>query len=96
MTEEQMDKLAEIVAVKVMDKLIAKQKEWDKQFEEQMKNPEYFEGVIPAISEKEKLRVRMSELIALRAEKLDSEEYELLIRVEAELVEVSRKFNNLP
>ena len=34
MTEEQIDKLAEIVAVKVMDKLIAKQKEWDKQFEE--------------------------------------------------------------
>ena len=85
MTEKQIDKLAEIVAVKVMDKLIAKQKEWDKQFEEQIKNPEYFEGVIPAISEKEKLRVRMSELIALRAEKLDSEEYELLIRVEADV-----------
>jgi len=35
MTEEQMDKLAEIVAVKVMDRLIAKQQEWDKQFNEQ-------------------------------------------------------------
>jgi|TARA_R110000737_G_C14403323_1_gene454602 hypothetical protein len=91
MTEEQMDKLAEIVAVKVMDKLIAKQKEWDKQFEEQIKNPEYFEGIIPAISEKAKLEMKIKELKLLRNSYIINEEYELLSDVEAELIKLEKE-----
>ena len=91
MTEEQIDRLAEIVAVKVMDKLIAKQKEWDKQFEEQMKNPEYFEGVIPAISEKVKLENKITELKLLRNSYIMNEEYELLSDVEAELIKLEKE-----
>ena len=95
MTEEQMDKLAEIVAVKVMDKLIAEQKEWDKQFEEQMKNPEYFEGIIPAISEKVKLENKITELKLLRNSYIMNEEYELLSDVEAELIKLEKELYNL-
>ena len=32
MTEQEMDYLAEVISQKVMDKLIAKQREWDMEF----------------------------------------------------------------
>ena len=95
MTEKQINYLAEIVAVKVMDKLVAKQQEWDKQFEEQMKNPEYFEGVIPAISEKVKLENEIKELKALRNSYIMNEKYELLSDVEAKLIKLEKELYNL-
>ncbi len=38
MTEQEMDYLAEVISQKVMDKLIAKQKEWDMQFTNDVAN----------------------------------------------------------
>ena len=92
MTEEQMDKLAEIVAVKVMDKLIAKQQEWDKQFYEQFEEAKNFE---PTLSKKSKLEMKIKELKALRNSYIMNEKYELLSDVEADLIKLEKELYNL-
>ncbi len=92
MTEEQMDRLAEIVAVKVMDKLIAKQQEWDKQFYEQFEEAKNFE---PTLSKKSKLEMKIKELKALRNSYIMNEKYELLSDVEADLIKLEKELYNL-
>ena len=92
MTEEQMDKLAEIVAVKVMDKLIAKQQEWDKQFYEQFEEAKSFE---PPLDKRAKLELKIKELKALRNSYIMNEKYELLSDVEADLIKLEKELYNL-
>ena len=92
MTEEQMDKLAEIVAVKVMDRLIAKQQEWDKQFYEEF---EEVRNIRPKISDKVKLENKIAELKLLRNSYIINEKYELLSDVEADLVKLEKQLYNL-
>ena len=92
MTEKQMDKLAEIVAVKVMDKLVAKQQEWDKQFYEQFEEAKNFE---PTLSKKSKLEMKIKELKALRNSYIMNEKYELLSDVEADLIKLEKELYNL-
>lgn len=92
MTEEQIDRLAEIVAVKVMDKLIAKQQEWDKQFYEEF---EEVRNIRPKLSDKAKLEMKIKELKLLRNSYIINEEYELLSDVEAELIKLEKELYNL-
>ena len=92
MTEEQMDKLAEIVAVKVMDRLIAKQQEWDKQFNEQFEEATTFK---PKLSDKVKIENKIAELKLLRNSYIINEKYELLSDVEADLVKLEKQLYNL-
>ncbi len=92
MTEEQIDRLAEIVAVKVMDKLIAKQQEWDKQFYEQFEEAKSIE---PTLSKKAKLELKIKELKALRNSYIMNEKYELLSDVEADLIKLEKELYNL-
>ena len=92
MTEEQMDRLAEVVAIKVMDKLIAKQQEWDKQFYEQFEEAKSFE---PPLDKKAKLELKIKELKALRNSYIMNEKYELLSDVEADLIKLEKELYNL-
>ena len=92
MTEEQIDRLAEIVAVKVMDKLIAKQQEWDKQFYEQFEEAKSIE---PTLSKKAKLELKIKELKTLRNSYIMNEKYELLSDVEADLIKLEKELYNL-
>ena len=92
MTEEQMDRLAEVVAVKVMDKLIAKQQEWDKQFYEQFEEAKSFE---PPLDKRAKLELKIKELKALRNSYIMNEKYELLSDVEADLIKLEKELYNL-
>jgi len=92
MTEEQMDRLAEIVAVKVMDRLIAKQQEWDKQFYEEF---EEVRNIRPKISDKVKLENKIAELKLLRNSYIINEKYELLSDVEADLIKLEKQLYNL-
>ena len=92
MTEKQMDKLAEIVAVKVMDKLVAKQQEWDKQFYEQF---EEVQNIEPPLNKKAKLELKIKELKALRNSYIMNEKYELLSDVEADLIKLEKELYNL-
>ncbi len=92
MTEEQIDRLAEIVAVKVMDKLVAKQQEWDKQFYEQFEETTHFK---PKLSDKVKLENKIAELKLLRNSYIRNEKYELLSDVEADLIKLEKQLYNL-
>lgn len=92
MTEDQINKLAEIVAVKVMDRLIAKQQEWDKQFNEQFEEVTNFK---PKLSDKVKLENKIAELKLLRNSYIVNEKYELLSNVEADLIKLEKKLYNL-
>ena len=92
MTEDQINKLAEIVAVKVMDRLIAKQQEWDKQFNEQFEEVTNFK---PKLSDKVKLENKIAELKLLRNSYIVNEKYELLSNVEADLIKLEKELYNL-
>ena len=92
MTEDQINKLAEIVAVKVMDRLIAKQQEWDKQFHEQFEEATNFK---PKLSDKVKLENKIAELKLLRNSHIVNEKYELLSNVEADLIKLEKQLYNL-
>jgi hypothetical protein len=92
MTEDQINKLAEIVAVKVMDKLVAKQQEWDKQFYEEF---EEVRNIKPKLNDKAKLELKIKELKALRNSYIMNEKYELLSDVEADLIKLEKELYNL-
>jgi len=95
MTEEEMNKFAEIVSEKVINKIKKNQEEWDKQFQEEMQNMEY--GVYEAkkSTDKDKLREEIQRLVTLKAECIESERYESVADIEKKLVEVTRRYNNL-
>ena len=97
MTEKEMNKFAEIVAEKVINKIKKNQEDWDKQFYEEFKEMEsgVYKAYKPDLSEKEKLRNEIQRLTTLRAECIESERYEELAGIEKELEEVTKKYNNL-
>lgn len=95
MTEKEMNKFAEIVSEKVINKIKKNQEEWDKQFNEEMQNMEY--GIYEAkkLTEKEWLREEIQRLTTLRAECIESERYESVAKIEKELEEVTKRYNKL-
>ena len=95
MTEKQMNKLADIMAVSVIDKLVEKQKEWDKQFNDQFENTEYFEGIVPKLSEKAKLELELSDLIKIRSTYIMTEKYELIKDIENRINNLQKRIDNL-
>ena len=95
MSEEEMNKFADMVAEKVINKIKKNQEAWDKQFQEEMQNMEagFYEAKKP--TDKEKLREEIQKLVTLRAECIESERYESVADIEKKLVEVTRRYNDL-
>ena len=100
MTEEQMEKLAEII----FQKLLTRQSEFDKQFIEQLKESKgdfeievrspYEESVF-GLSEKEKLEEEILELSKLLSQYEDNEEYEKAVVARDTLTKLMKKLNEL-
>ncbi len=100
MTEEQMEKLAEII----FQKLLTRQSEFDKQFIEQLKESKgdfeievrspYEESVF-GLSEKEKLEEDILKLSKLLSQYEDNEEYEKAIVARDTLTKLMKKLNEL-
>ena len=95
MTDKQMNKLADIVAEKVINKLVAKQKEWDKEFNEQFETIEYFEKHPPKLSVKAKLELEMADLTKIRSTYIMTEKYELVEEIEKKIINLQKRINNL-
>jgi polyhydroxyalkanoate synthesis regulator phasin len=95
MTEEEMDKFAEIVAEKVINKIKKNQEEWDKQFQEEMQDMEAGFYEAKKLTDKDKLREEIQKLVTLRAECIESERYESVADIEKKIVEVTKRYNNL-
>ena len=100
MTEEQMEKLAEII----FQKLLTRQSEFDKQFIEQLKESKgdfeievrspYEESVF-GLSEKEKLEEEILGLSKLLSQYEENEEYEKAIVARDTLTKLMKKLNEL-
>ena len=100
MTEEQMEKLAEIL----FQKILTRQAEFDKQFIEQLKESKSdFEIEIKSpyddhtfgLSEKEKLEEEILELSKLLSQYEDDEEYEKAVVARDTLTKLMKKLNEL-
>jgi hypothetical protein len=74
MTDKEMDKLADIVALKVIDDLTEKQKEWDKQFSSDVKGL-VESGYINIMDEENILLTEITALKQLLSSYEDSERY---------------------
>ena len=95
MTEKQMDKLADIVAAKVINKLVAKQKEWDEEFNKQMNDPDYFKGVAPKLTKKAEMELEMADLIKVKSTYILTERYELIEDIENRIEDLQKRLNDL-
>jgi len=100
MTEEQMEKLAEIL----FQKILTRQAEFDKQFIEQLKESKSdFEIEIKSpyddytfgLSEKEKLEEEILGLSKLLSQYEDNEEYEKAVVARDTLTKLMKKLNEL-
>ena len=100
MTEEQIEKLAEVI----FQKLLTRQSEFDKQFIEQLKESKgdfeievrspYEESVF-GLSEKEKLEEDILKLSKLLSQYEDNEEYEKAVVARDTLTKLMKKLNEL-
>jgi hypothetical protein len=89
MTDKQIEKLAEQMATKVMEKLVEKQQQWDADFEIQM---DKYSGKKP----KGKLTLE-EELDVLRAKRLEyiaAEQYELVPQINDQIEALQKRLND--
>jgi len=89
MTDKQIEKLAEVVSTKVLEKLVEKQQQWDADFEIQM---EKYSG------KKAKSELTLEEeLDALRAKRLEyiaAEQYELVPQINDYIEALQKRLND--
>lgn len=95
MTEQEMDYLAEVISQKVMDKLIAKQKEWDMQFTNDVANIMKADPNVRMIDEEELLLAEMARLMTLLSTYEDKEEYEKAAIVQNKIRILQKKLDRL-
>ena len=97
MTDKEMNKFAEIVAEKVINKIKKNQEEWDKQFYEEFKEME--SGVYiankPELSERDKLKAELDKLREERSKLIDEEEYGLIPPIQDKITDLIEKLNYL-
>ena len=89
MTDKQIEKLAEEVSIKVMEKLVEKQQQWDADFEIQM---DKYSGKKP----KTNLTLE-EELDVLRAKRLEyiaAEQYELVPQINDQIEVLQKRLND--
>lgn len=90
-----MGKLADIVAAKVINKLVAKQKEWDEEFNKQMNDPDYFKSVVPKLTKKAEMELEMADLIKVKSTYILTERYELIEDIENRIEDLQKRLNDL-
>ena len=76
MTEQELEYLAEIISQRVLDKLIAKQREWDMQFTNDVMHIMQSNPNIQMADKEELLLAEMARLMTLLSTYEDKEEYE--------------------
>ncbi len=92
MTNKEIDKLAELIA----DKLIAKQKEYDEQFHIDLQETMEKEGgFIRQVSEEELMLAEIARLMTLLSSYEDRELYEKAAIINRKINHLKNKLNNL-
>jgi|TARA_Y100000996_G_scaffold410786_1_gene393739 protein-arginine kinase activator protein McsA len=92
MTNKQIDKLAELIA----DKLIAKQKEYDEQFHIDLQETISEKlGKVEYVSKEELLLAELARLMTLLSSYEKSEQYEKAAIIAGKINNIKEKLNNL-
>lgn len=92
MTNKQIDKLAELIA----DKLIAKQKEYDEQFHIDLQETISDKlGKVEYVSKEELLLAELARLMTLLSSYEKSEQYEKAAVIHGKINHIKEKLNNL-
>lgn len=95
-----MQKLADIVAKKVIEVMEAKQKEWDEVYHEEMKAQGYelmddhFEGIVPSITKLLNLEDSLSHLQKLLHTALAKEDYKLCASIDRNIAKLNEEIIN--
>jgi predicted component of type VI protein secretion system len=94
MTEDEINRLADILADKVMDRMESKQLEWDIEFQKDIAhfNPDLS---VEFVSEKQALMEELEELTGLLSVYMKAEQYEKCSSVEERINVVRYKIDNL-
>tara|TARA_B110000977_G_scaffold112277_1_gene145489 strand:+ start:100 stop:372 length:273 start_codon:yes stop_codon:yes gene_type:complete len=89
MTDKQIEKLAEIVSTKVMEKLVEKQQQWDADFEVQIEkySGRKAKGELTLEEEIDALR-------AIRLEYITAEKYELVPQINDQIEALQKRLND--
>ena len=95
MTEQELEYLAEIISQKVLDKLIAKQKEWDMQFTNDVMHIMQNNPNIQMADKEELLLAEMARLMTLLSTYEDKEEYEKAAIVQNKIRILQKKLDRL-
>ena len=94
MTEQEMEYLAEIISQRVLDKLIAKQREWDMQFTNDVMHIMQNNPNIQMADKEELLLAEMARLMTLLSTYEDKEEYEKAAIVQNKIRILQKKLEN--
>ena len=95
MTEQELEYLAEIISQKVLDKLIAKQREWDMQFTNDVMHIMQSNPNIQMADKEELLLAEMARLMPLLSTYEDKEEYEKAAIVQNKIKILQKKLDRL-
>ena len=95
MTEKELEYLAEIISQKVLDKLIAKQREWDMQFTNDVMHIMQSNPNIQMADKEELLLAEMARLMTLLSTYEDKEEYEKAAIVQNKIRILQKKLDRL-
>ena len=89
MTDKQIEKLAEQISTKVMEKLVEKQQQWDADFEIQMEkySGRKAKGELTLEEEIDALR-------AIRLEYITAEKYELVPQINDQIEALQKRLND--
>ena len=92
MTDKEIDKLADLIA----DKLIAKQREYDEQFHIDLQETmEKEEGFIRQVSEEELILAEIARLMTLLSSYEEREQYEKAAIIKNKIDKLKNKLDNL-
>tara|TARA_R100000231_G_scaffold91694_1_gene69069 strand:- start:231 stop:518 length:288 start_codon:yes stop_codon:yes gene_type:complete len=95
MTEQELEYLAEIISQRVLDKLIAKQREWDMQFTNDVMHIMQNNPNIQMADKEELLLAEMARLMTLLSTYEDKEEYEKAAIVQNKIRILQKKLDRL-
>ena len=86
MTDDQLDNLASKIADSVFKRLVAKQKEWDEQFEEQMTEASWVQVEQDKKNKLKSDKEQIEELKELLAKALQEEDYAEASKINSKIV----------
>ena len=95
MTEQELEYLAEIISQRVLDKLIAKPREWDMQFTNDVMHIMQSNPNIQMADKEELLLAEMARLMTLLSTYEDKEEYEKAAIVQNKIRILQKKLDRL-